>query len=217
MDKITKPGVTVSSINPAQAKNGSPALSANTGNNTPSAVTPSNKPFSAMTSSSSNLYLHSANHAGGDGFRFTGHLKTLNKKSPGEQANFFKENAEDLIGDSRTINQLANWLSKSVTHSNEANNKVAEPIYNMIRENKALLQSVAAQDQEDKDTVGEFMTEALRSYNFARHDSAAIRDFMVMLKDMNIAVHGEPEKCIAVASFAGLAYLPGQGVVMQAK
>lgn len=217
MDKINKPGVTVSGINPVQAKNGSPALSPNTGNNIPSAVTPSNKPFSPMTSSSSNLYLHGSNHAGGDVFRFTGHLKTLNKKSPGEQAIFFKENAEDLIGDSRTINQLANWLSKSVTSSNEANNKVAGPIYGMIRENKALLQSVAAQSQEDKDTVGEFMVEALRSYNFAKHDPTAIRDFIGMLKDMDIAVHGEPEKCMSVASFAGLAYLPGQGVVMQAK
>lgn len=204
--------------NTEKAARNSSGITLNTGSNTPSSVSGSSKPFASMSSKASGAAASGLAASSGTGaFKFDGHLKVLNKMSPDKQVSFLKTNFSDFMDNAENVNQVKDWLGKSVTYSGDANSCVAGPMREMIRDNKAALKTLSEKGASEKDAVAGFLTEALRCYNFAHHDASAIKEFINPFKEMDVPIHGDPDKCISVASFAGLGYTPGYGVTMQDK
>lgn len=75
-------------------------------------------------------------------------------------------------------------------------NKILEQDYSKFGEEKSA-----------KNRVGHFLVEAMRLANFTLHDTTVLKSFKKSFDQMGVEWKGDPEKCIAHATFSALGFL----------
>lgn len=108
----------------------------------------------------------------------------------------------------KDLNSGTKWLEDN-NKSTSFNASASKPLQNLVREQRDGFVELAKSSPEGKEAAGKFLTEALRTSNFAEHDSRFVGECVSMFKDMGINIIGDPKNCTENATFGGLGYAGG--------
>src|SRR5262249_25762553 len=127
---------------------------------------------------------------------FTGALAILNKKpSHAAKAAILATNVADfstILGAGVDLTQLTTSLAAEVQTNDSYCKEVANDLLPFVQGCAVALAAFALVGAANSDVVGDFLTEALRTYNFAKHDSNTIRTFIGLFNNCGIAIVGNP-------------------------
>ena len=141
---------------------------------------------------------------------FTGHLKMLNKKpAHAAKAAFLAANVGDLstaLGAGVDLTEVTTWLAAEVQTKDAYCKEVADDLLAFVQGCANALAVYAAAAAANRDIVGDFLAEALRTCNFAKHESAIITTFIGLFGNCGIVIVGNPAQCAHLATFAQLGY-----------
>lgn len=140
---------------------------------------------------------------------FTGVLKFLNKMtSPAARSGFLAANVGeiDTAITAQNLDELTTWLVLEVSTKDSACKDTADDLYAFIKGATTALTVLAAASAANRDSVADFLTEALRVCNFAKHDKAIIGQFIAIMGLCAITIVGNPSTCQEMATFGALGY-----------
>jgi len=118
-------------------------------------------------------------------------------------ADAFEPVLKEKIDVNGFLTDLYAWLANDVCGNKSAVEACATLLFNAIHKNWDLLKG-----HDSTDLVASFLVEALRCYNFAKHDSNAIIAFIKLFGDLGVKIDLD-QNCVKCATFGDLTYSKG--------